>query len=59
VKQVGGQRNRRRKVWELQYDRVIALTLAARIVEEKASNSRYQRLRDEASICRCSGGLYI
>ena len=42
VKQVGGKWNRRRKVWELRYDRVVALKLAARIVEDKASNSRYQ-----------------
>jgi hypothetical protein len=42
VKQVGGKWNRRRKVWELRYDHVVALKLEARIVEEKASNSRYQ-----------------
>jgi hypothetical protein len=37
VKQVGGKWNRRRKVWELWYDRVIALKLEAWIVEDKAS----------------------
>ena len=42
VKQVDRQWHRRRKVWELRYDRVVALTLAARIVEDKASHSRYQ-----------------
>ena len=42
VKQVGGKRNRSRKVWELWYDHVVALKLEARIVAEKASNSRYQ-----------------
>jgi hypothetical protein len=42
VKQVGGQWNRRRKVGKLRYDRVVALKLEARIVEDKASNSRYQ-----------------
>ena len=43
VKQAGGKWNRGRKVWELRYDQVVALKLAAPIVEEKASNSRYQR----------------
>ena len=40
VKQAGGKWNRSRKVWELRYDRVVALKLEARVVEEKASNSR-------------------
>ena len=43
VKQAGGKWNRSRKVWELRYDHVIALKLEARVVEEKASISRYQR----------------
>ena len=42
VKQVGGKRNRSRKVWELRYDHVVALKLEARIVTEKAYHSRYQ-----------------
>ena len=42
VKQAGGKWNRRRKVWELSYEHVVALKLEARMVEEKASNSRYQ-----------------
>jgi hypothetical protein len=42
VKQAGGKWNRSRKVWELRYDQVVALTLEARIVEEEASNTRYQ-----------------
>ena len=42
VKQAGGKWHRRRKVWELRYDQVVALKLEARIVEEKASHSRYQ-----------------
>jgi hypothetical protein len=42
VKQAGGKWNRRRKVWDMRYDRVVALTLEARIVEEEASNTRYQ-----------------
>jgi len=42
VKQVGRKWNRRRKVWELRYDLVVALKLEARIVEDKASNSRYK-----------------
>jgi hypothetical protein len=43
VKQAGGKWNRTRKVWELCYERVVALKLKGRMVEEKASNSRYQR----------------
>ena len=42
VKQAGGKWNRSRKVWELRYDQVVALTLDARIVEEEVSNTRYQ-----------------
>ena len=42
MKQAGGEWNRSRKVWELRYEHVVALKLEARIVEEKASNSRYQ-----------------
>src|SRR5438105_6749979 len=42
VKQAGGKWNRSRKVWELRYEQVGALKLAVCIVEEKASNSRYQ-----------------
>ena len=42
VKQAGGKWNRSRKVWELRYDQVVALTLEARIVEAEASNTRYQ-----------------
>ena len=42
VKRAGGKWNRSRKVWELRYDHVVGLKLEARIVEEKASNSRYQ-----------------
>ena len=42
VKQAGGKWDRRRKVWELRYDQVVALKLEARIVKEEASNTRYQ-----------------
>jgi hypothetical protein len=42
VKQAGGKWDRSRKVWELRYEQVVALKLEARIVEEKASNTRYQ-----------------
>ena len=42
VKQTGGKWNRSHKVWELRYEHVVALKLEAWIVEEKASNSRYQ-----------------
>ena len=43
VQQAGGKWNRRRKVYELRHDHVVALKLEARMVEDKASNSRYQR----------------
>ena len=42
VKQAGGKWNPSRKVWEMRYDHVVALKLEARIVEEEASNTRYQ-----------------
>ena len=40
VKQAGGRWNRRRHLWELRYDQVVALKLEARIVEGEASNTR-------------------
>ncbi len=42
VQQMGGKWNRRRQVWELRDEYVVALKLATCIVEEKASHSRYQ-----------------
>ena len=45
VKQAGGKWNRSRKVWELRYDQVVALTLDARIVEEEASNTKSECMR--------------
>ena len=39
VKQVGGTWNPERRVWQLRYDRVVALGLNSRIVDEPASNS--------------------
>ena len=42
VKQAGGKWNRRRKVWDMRDDQVVALQLEARIVEEEASHTRYQ-----------------
>jgi hypothetical protein len=39
VKQAGGTWNPERKVWQLRYDRVVALGLNNRVVEEPASNS--------------------
>ena len=42
VQQADRKWNRRRKVWELRYDQVVALKLEARIVEEEASHTRYQ-----------------
>jgi hypothetical protein len=43
VKQVGGTWNPERRLWQLRYDRVLALGLNRRIVNESASASRYQR----------------
>ena len=45
VKQAGGKWNRSCKVWEMRYDQVVTLKLEARIVEEEASNTRYQDSR--------------
>ena len=42
VKRAGGKWNWGRKVWELRYAQVVALKLESRIVEEEASNTRYQ-----------------
>jgi hypothetical protein len=42
VKQAGGTWNRERRVWRLRYDRVVALGLNNRIVDEPASNSGCQ-----------------
>jgi len=40
VKQAGGTWNPERRVWQLRYDRAVALGLHSRIVDEPASNSR-------------------
>jgi len=42
VKQAGGTWNPERRVWQLRYDRVVALGLNGRIVDEPASNSGCQ-----------------
>ena len=39
VKQAGGTWNPERRIWQLRYDRVVALGLHSRIVDEPASNS--------------------
>ena len=39
VKQAGGTWNPARRVWQLRYDRAVALGLDSRIVDEPASNS--------------------
>jgi hypothetical protein len=41
VKQAREKWNRSRKVWEMRYDQVVTLKLEARIVKERASNTRY------------------
>ena len=42
VKQAGGTWNPERRVWQLRYDRVVALGLTGRIVDELASTSGCQ-----------------
>jgi hypothetical protein len=42
VKQAGGTWNPERRLWRLRYDRVVALALNHRIVNESASMSRRQ-----------------
>jgi hypothetical protein len=39
VEQAGGTWNPERRVWQLRYDRVVALGLKSRIVDEPASNT--------------------
>ena len=39
VKQAGGRWNPQRRIWQLRYDRVVALGLTGRIVDEPASSS--------------------
>ena len=43
VKQAGGTWNPERRLWQLRYDRVVALGLNHRIVNESASTNRCQR----------------
>jgi hypothetical protein len=40
VKQAGGRWNPERRVWQLRYDRVVALGLTSRIADESASTPR-------------------
>ena len=47
VKQAGGTWNPDRRVWQLRYDRVVALGLNGRIVDEPASNGGCQGSRGE------------
>ena len=47
VKQAGGSWNPERRVWQLRYDRVLALGLHSRIVDEPASNGGCQRSSGE------------
>ena len=49
VKQAGGTWSPERRVWHLRYDRVVALGLNRRIVDEPASNSG----------CRGSSGEHL
>ena len=47
VKQAGGTWNPERRVWQLRYDRVVALGLKSRIVDEPASYTGYPPARGE------------
>ena len=47
VKQAGGTWNPERRVWQLRYDRVVALGLNARVVDEPASKSGCPGSSDE------------
>jgi hypothetical protein len=42
VKRAGSWRNRRRQVWELRHDLIVAFKLAACLIKEEASPTRYQ-----------------
>ena len=52
VKQAGGRWNPERRVWQLRYDRVVALGLTGRIADESASTPRCPAPR-RASPYRC------
>ena len=47
VKQAGGTWNPERRIWQLRYDRAIALGLNNRIVDQPASNSGCPRSNGE------------
>jgi len=47
VKQAGGTWNPARRVWQLRYDRVVALGLNSRIVDERPSNGGCPRSTGE------------
>ena len=63
VKQAGGTWNPDRRVWQLRYDRVVALGLNGRIVDESASNSGCQGSSGEnlhrESPCRCLSDILV
>ena len=46
VKQAGGRWNPERRIWQLRYDRVVALGLTRRIVDDRASNTGCPELSD-------------
>ena len=46
VKQAGGRWNPDRRIWQLRYDRVAALGLTRRIVDDRASNTGCPKLSD-------------
>jgi len=59
VKQAGGTWNPERRVWQLRYDRAVALGLKSRIVDEPASNSWMPGVERRESPYRCPGGIQI
>jgi hypothetical protein len=59
VKQAGGTWNPERRVWQLRYDRVVALGLKSPIVDEPASNTGCPPSRGEHLHSRCPDSIQI
>jgi hypothetical protein len=59
VKQAGGTWNPERRVWQLRYDRVRALGLTGRIVDEPASNSGCPASTGENLHADARGGIHV
>ena len=59
VKQAGGKWDRDRKVWELRYDRTVALGLTDRIVPDPVSTSRFREPRAEYLYADTDSGIQM